>query len=67
MKGMGRRIAGWREEAKAVGWLFGADVFALIVGQIAVVLTVRRISVAEYGSLSVGLAVFAIVIVVADA
>lgn len=64
---MGRRIAGWREEAKAVGWLFGADVFARIVGQIAVVLTVRRISVAEYGSLSVGLAVFAIVIVVADA
>ena len=56
----------WRSEVKAVGWLFGADTGARVVGQVAIIVTARVLGPEDYGSLAVAIAVFSIAVVFAD-
>lgn len=62
-----QRVGTWRPELRAVGWLFGADTGARVLGQIAVLLTARLLPVSQYGSLSVAVAAFSILLVFSDA
>lgn len=56
----------WRSEVRAASWLLGADILSRAAGQIAVVATARLLGADAYGALAVGLAVFAITLVLAD-
>jgi O-antigen/teichoic acid export membrane protein len=57
----------WRGEAKAVGWLFGGDALGRLISQVGVVVTARVLGPSAFGSVAVGLAVFGIAAVLADA
>jgi O-antigen/teichoic acid export membrane protein len=57
----------WRGEAKAVGWLFGGDALGRVISQVGVVVTARVLGPSAFGSVAVGMAVFGIAAVLADA
>jgi O-antigen/teichoic acid export membrane protein len=57
----------WKGEAKAVGWLFGGDALGRVISQIGVVVTARVLGPSAFGSVAVGMAVFGIAAVLADA
>lgn len=61
------RVSGdWRPQLKALSWLLGADVVARVIGQMAIVATARILGAESYGRLGAALAIFSIMIAMAD-